>query len=405
MSGLGSVRKCDFDTDFEFCDVISSVSDRQVAPSAPKLTTAEAADVARSNIKLSVSEESDLSSTNSETTSKRHRRTGVYEISSDSEKNPHGRYLVKQNAIREEQSELDDKLFKQIENLKIEKGNASSENGGENLLVPPVSGYCSSTASAGSEDESDKMVCRLVRRCESSDSAIVHSDEETVTVRSNWGETREEIDELPYAYPVFSPYSPRRSIDHENVPTKTLIEAQCVPFPLDRKQSDSFSETSDILTNDSRRQSCFTDDSEEISRYRYWRTPSVVVSDYSDDPVGLSLEDIEYIRNQQKDNSSSPESSLHSSCSNLFGSNPDTFRKVSDCSTCSFSGDDDSEYSREGILYTLRLLISRINLDIKEEPVLSPHISTGIVIALLQQGCYVGVSDKILRIATYPYSL
>lgn len=73
----------------------------------------------------------------------------------------------------------------------------------ENLLVPPASGYCSSAASAGSEDESEKLAVfkkNQVRRCESLDSAIVHSDEESTTVNSNWGETREEIEELPYRY-------------------------------------------------------------------------------------------------------------------------------------------------------------------------------------------------------------
>lgn len=150
-------------------------------------------------------------------------------------------------------------------------------------------------------------------------------------------------------YPVFSPYSPRRSIDHDNVPSRTLLEAQFVALPLDRKASDAFSEISEQFTDDSRRQSCFTDDGDEIAKYRYWRTPSVVVSDYSDDPMGLTLEDIEYIRSKHKESFSSPESSLHSSYSNLnlYGSNPETYRKVSGCSTCSLSGDEDGDYSRE----------------------------------------------------------
>ncbi|KAL3272328.1 hypothetical protein HHI36_024396, partial [Cryptolaemus montrouzieri] len=320
-----------YNTDLEVNAVADTACDQQVAPVVLGSSSDELCDVAKSETKFFPEEDAGLSK-NLDATMKRYRRTGVYEISNDSENKSSEFYQMEHNSVQET---LVENIF---------------SNDNEKLTIPPVSGYCSSTASAGSEDEFDKAAFRkkIVRRCESSDSAIVHSDEETVTVHSNWGEKKEEIDELPYSYPVFSPYSPRRSIDHESVPRKTLIEAQFVPFPLDRKQSDCFSENSDLFTNDSRRQSCFTDD-DEVSRYRYWRTPSVVVSDYSDDPMGLTLDDIEYIRNQHLDNSSSPDSSLHSSCSNLnlCGSNPETFRKVSDCSTCSFSGDEDSEYSRE----------------------------------------------------------
>lgn len=148
-------------------------------------------------------------------------------------------------------------------------------------------------------------------------------------------------------------------MDHSNVPSKTLIEAQYVPCPLDRKFSDCGSDAADLDTKNidtTRRHSCFTDDGEETPRCRYFRTPSVVVSDYSDDVIGLTLEDIEYFRNQRKENSSSPESSLNSSCSNLNYcgssiSNLDAeyilrrpFRKSSNCSTCStLSGDEDTE--------------------------------------------------------------
>lgn len=177
-----------------------------------------------------------------------------------------------------------------------------------------------------------------VRRSGSSDSAVglTPSDEEP--------DKKE---------PLLSPYSPRGSVDHSNVPSKTLIEAQYLPCPLDRKFSDC---GSDFVDLDSRRHSCFTDDGEEAPRCRYFRTPSVVVSDYSDDVMGLTLEDIEYFRNQRKDNSSSGDSSLNSSCSNLNYcgstiSNLDAeyilrrpFRKSSDCSSCStLSGDEDGE--------------------------------------------------------------
>lgn len=188
-----------------------------------------------------------------------------------------------------------------------------------------------------------------MRRSGSSDSAVglTPSDEEPEPKKEDYKSIQS-----PY-------YSPRSSIDHSNVPSKTLIEAQYVPCPLDRKFSDC-SECVDLdLKNNidnSRRHSCFTDDGEEIPRCRYFRTPSVVVSDYSDDVIGLTLEDIEYFRSQRKENSSSPDSSLNSSCSNLNYcgstiSNLDAeyilrrpFRKSSDCSTCStLSGDEDAE--------------------------------------------------------------
>ncbi|XP_044749458.1 inositol-trisphosphate 3-kinase B isoform X2 [Coccinella septempunctata] len=301
----------------------SSTRGEQVAPDVLDENGYRSLDVAESM------EKEDPSSKGTDNRCKRHRKTGVFEIVNSS---------TKDNEVNE--------------SLGLsEKNENKTECNHDNLLVPPASSS-SSAASATSEDESEKheyLKNNLVRRCESSDSAIVHSDEEFTTVHSNWGEKNEEIDELPYSYPVFSPYSPRRSIDQENVPSRTILESQFVALPLDRKASDAFSEISDQFTYDSRRQSCITDDGDEIAKYRYWRTPSVVVSDYSDDPMGITLEDIEYIRNKHRENSSSPDSSLHSSYSNLnlYGSNPDTYQKLSDCSTCSFSGDEDADYPTE----------------------------------------------------------
>ncbi|XP_045480359.1 inositol-trisphosphate 3-kinase B-like [Harmonia axyridis] len=275
-------------------------------------------------------EEENPASKNPDRLGKRYRRTGVYGIPN----NPQNDEDI--------DGALEDK--KQILN-KIEPKN-------DNLLIPPASGYWSSITFAGSDDEFDKFgtfTRNQVGRCESSDSEILYSDEQSSTLYSNWGEKKEEIDDLPYEYPVFSPYSPRRSIDHDNVPSKTLLEAQFVALPFDRKPSDAFSELSEQFTDDSRRQSCFTDDGDEVAKYRYWRTPSVVVSDYSDDPMGLTLEDMENIRIKYKENSSSAESSLCSSYSNLnlYESNSETYRKMSDCSTCSFKGDDDDDCFKE----------------------------------------------------------
>lgn len=99
-------------------------------------------------------------------------------------------------------------------------------------------------------------------------------------------------------------------------------------------------------------QSFQTDDDESIvnPQYRYWRTPSVVVSDYSDDVpcfTSVTLEELE----QLKDLSSSECASGRSSVSGIVGGSvPDTEfslrtpeRKASDCSTCStLSGDEDT---------------------------------------------------------------
>ncbi|KYB27918.1 hypothetical protein TcasGA2_TC031102 [Tribolium castaneum] len=239
---------------------------------------------------------------------KRQRRTGVYELKSGS-------------------------IFKSVKLLRenyiamLQKTKESFLERDETLLAPP-SGY-----STGASDD-ERETKNKVQRCGSSDSAMGHSEDE------GWRERQD----------VKSPYSPRGSIDHDSVPSRTLLESKCVPLPVDRKFSDC---ASDCDFNDSRRHSVFTDDGEE-PRCRYWRTPSVVVSDYSDDIMGLTLEDIEYIRSQRKE-SSSPDSSLHSSCSNLnyCGSTISSleseyvlrkpFRKSSNCSTCSTLSDDEGD--------------------------------------------------------------
>lgn len=239
----------------------------------------------------------------------------------------------------------------------------------EGYLVPPPSGYCSSSNNSDDEGRNANWGWSKktsdVKRCCSSDSALglLQSDEERSVSPSAWSDNKpkesvhEEIDPREcVSESVLTPYynpNRRASIDHVNVPTRTLIEANIVPFPLNRKLS--YCDSIDDLEGkfDSRRQSCFTDDGDEPPRYRYWRTPSVVVSDYSDDVIGgLTLEDIEYFRSQRKSVNSSPDSSLNSSCSNLnyCGSSVSVLdgdytlqppsRKSSDCSTLSTFSDD-----------------------------------------------------------------
>lgn len=291
----------------------------------------------------------------------RQRRVGVYRINEDSASETRFKSV---KALRDKYQKMIEETT--VVDVKEEKAIVRKDR----YLIPPVSGYCSSSASAGSDDEKDRSWHTTkkghleVRRSGSSDSAVglTQSDEESSNVNvevadinSRWIDVAEKIGSST----SYSPYSPRGSIDHINVPTKTLIEAQYFSLPANRKFSDCPSDVECGEKNESRRQSCFTDDGDEQSRYRFWRTPSVVVSDYSDDVVGLTLDDIEYFRNQRKENSS-PDSSLHSSCSNLnyCGSTISSldseyilrkpFRKGSECSSCStFSGDEGDNDDRQ----------------------------------------------------------
>ncbi|GJQ77505.1 hypothetical protein Trydic_g20896 [Trypoxylus dichotomus] len=286
------------------------------------------------------------------------RRIGVCEINEN--RKPDEKFKSVK-VLRENYQQMIEKMKK---NVKEEKLNTVRK---DMYLIPPASEYYSSSASAGSDDEKERIWYTTkkrhaeVRRCGSSDSAVglTQSDDEvssnvnaeiTDNINLQWADTCEKKYATLHSQ-YYSPYSPRGSIDHINVPTKTLVEAQYFSLPLNRKYSDCPSDI-ECEKNESRRQSCFTDDGDEQSRYRFWRTPSVVVSDYSDDVIGLSLEDIEYLRNQRRENSS-PDSSLHSSCSNLnyCGSTISSleteyifkkpFRNGSDCSSCStFSGDE-----------------------------------------------------------------
>ncbi|KAK4887161.1 hypothetical protein RN001_003432 [Aquatica leii] len=299
----------------------------------------------------------------------RHRRIGVFELEKEfveeigfvSVKKLRENYL----AMLEENNKKFNTDEKHRKCMFDKSYSTDSQGVDETFLAPPPSGYCSSSASAGSDDEKEKSWFKYpeLHRSASSDSALgLNQSDEEVTDNSPTFDKKEYKDESIHYPFIRSPYSPRGSVDHINVPSKTLIESKFVPYPLDRKSSICGSEGTDGYddknASDSRRPSCFTDDGEEPPRFRFWRTPSIVVSDYSDDVVGLTLEDIEFFRNQRKETSSSPDSSVHSSCSNLNYcgstiSNLDTeyilrtpFRKISDCSTCStFSGDEDTEVS------------------------------------------------------------
>lgn len=109
-------------------------------------------------------------------------------------------------------------------------------------------------------------------------------------------------------------------------------------------------------------QSFQTDDEESSanSQYRYWRTPSVVVSDYSDDGphfTSVTLEELEQLQDVSSSECASGASSVSGSVGVSVGDTEYGLRtperKASDCSTCStLSGDE--EASCDALLQPLR---------------------------------------------------
>ncbi|XP_037816032.1 uncharacterized protein LOC119606554 [Lucilia sericata] len=184
---------------------------------------------------------------------------------------------------------------------------------------------------------------------------------------------------LPLAEPTLLPDSPimdtpvpsvAQNLNQNQIPTKVLLEERVVEIP--EVPGSGFSSRRESS------QSCFSDYLPgEMQGVRFVRTPSVVVSDYSDDiTCGITLEEIEYFRAQRLrrrrssletsgtekdalDNNS--DISASSSCSNLYycgstisaldgaeclvnGVRQQLERKTSDCSTCSVSGDEDANF-------------------------------------------------------------
>ncbi|KAL9877614.1 general transcriptional corepressor trfA-like isoform X1 [Glossina fuscipes] len=181
---------------------------------------------------------------------------------------------------------------------------------------------------------------------------------------------------LPLAEPTTLPDSPTPErelvaqipLPTTPIPSKVLLEERVVEIPEDHR--------SGISSRRESSQSCLSDfPPNEMQGIRFVRTPSVVVSDYSDDIMcGITLEEIEYFRAQRQrrrrssldtatDNNS--DVSAASSCSNLYycgstisaldgaeclvnGERIQLERKTSDCSiTCSLSGDEDGFTIRE----------------------------------------------------------
>uniref|UniRef100_A0AAG5CPL0 Uncharacterized protein n=1 Tax=Anopheles atroparvus TaxID=41427 RepID=A0AAG5CPL0_ANOAO len=153
------------------------------------------------------------------------------------------------------------------------------------------------------------------------------------------------------------------------VRSKMILEAQLIELPLAADGAADGPQHQQLgcppSTSVSRRESAQSYISDTAEGVRYVRTPSVVVSDYSDDTMcGITLEEIEYFRRHRlRRGSADCESDISaaSSCSNLnyCGSSISALegceyqcglrtpeRKVSDCSTCStVSCDEDEGYS------------------------------------------------------------
>ncbi|XP_055549282.1 uncharacterized protein LOC129732420 isoform X2 [Wyeomyia smithii] len=243
--------------------------------------------------------------------------------------------------------------------------------------------YCSS------DEDGDQMKIKnrdKVTRSSSSDSALGLeediSQQEQQQIINSVGKTRRltlgvsdiplRSALLPVPEPALLPTSDSTTIGVEHCPTvvrsKMILEAQLIELPLGNAvplaDSAGSSEALGSLSNSiSRRESAqsYVSDS-GVDGVRYVRTPSVVVSDYSDETMcGITLEEIEYLRRHQLRRLSidcESDISAASSCSNLnyCGSSISALegcdyqcglrtpeRKVSDCSTCSTLSIDEED--------------------------------------------------------------
>lgn len=113
----------------------------------------------------------------------RQRRRGVYEMS---EENLSEEALVEFKSVKQLRQHYQAMLEKTYKNLSPEdKDCTPGKEKSSDFLVPPSSGYCSSSASGASDDEKDKNCYgKGFRRSASSDSAV-HSDDECFNL-SNW---------------------------------------------------------------------------------------------------------------------------------------------------------------------------------------------------------------------------
>lgn len=239
-----------------------------------------------------------------------------------------------------------------------------------------------------------------VERSSSSDSALgmdeeilIASDAPPTNALRRMTLTVSDIPLRPALFPIAEPHllpdspsSPTASTDSGNsiapstVPSKMILEARIVELPppppptllANTSYYRRFSCNPDVPS--SRRESShsffgdFGPGDDGYGRSRYVRTPSVVVSDYSDDTTcGITLEELEFLRSKQRKSSDGggagddSDMSAASSCSNLnyCGSTISALdaceilqslsglatpeRKDSSCSTCSILSDGAAE--------------------------------------------------------------
>lgn len=256
-----------------------------------------------------------------------------------------------------------------------------------------ISPYSSSSEDEGKSDGNKSIRLKAdsrdkVTRSASSDSALGLDDDnepDTMVYKDRRRSTLTVSDIplrpalLPVAEPTSLPESPTNILivpfdvvppAVTSVPSKTLLEARIVEIVPPTVHADDKSSAEQINTRRESSQSHVSDTGEE-HRIRYVRTPSVVVSDYSDDVMcGITLEELEFFRRQRLRRESIQEVdrygsdiSAASSCSNLnyCGSTISAIdagemyqsssgletphRKTSACSSCStFSGDEDDAF-------------------------------------------------------------
>ncbi|XP_031638734.1 uncharacterized protein LOC116350893 isoform X2 [Contarinia nasturtii] len=284
------------------------------------------------------------------------------------------------------------------ESLKNQRFISTSPLSDEGLAI--ASPYCSS----GEEEDVKTPVHEKVERSSSSDSAI-HLDDEILARMADLSPRNQQrrmtltvtdIPLRPALLPVAEPTSlpdsplpPQQPFDFIPsstnlaplvVPSKMILEARIVEIPTPTPTSPAQlndNKTSSYFGQISRRESCVSED--DMSHVRIVRTPSVVVSDYSEDVLcGITLEELEFFRQQRKSSlgaaldsprSSATEAtdylsdlSAASSCSNLnycgssisllddnYSQSPTETpeRKFSSCSTCSIGQEDNEEESSQ----------------------------------------------------------
>lgn len=329
-------------------------------------------------------------------------------------------------AIDEKKSECDEFCNRKLEDSDRRSISNNSLISDEGCLTN-ISPYSSS----GEDDEYSRLskyeqaikIREKVERSASSDSALGLDDEIIGSELPSSGSLQRRMTLtvtdiplrsalLPVAEPTSLPESPTMISQQQTewysnnppvaIPSKMILEARIVEIPTPPPMTDtnikfpSFS--SDRMSRRASSQSYVSDigGNEDSNHVRYVRTPSVVVSDYSDDVVcGITLEELEFFRNQRKSSLGATNAigestdcedlsdlSAASSCSNLnycgstISALDDSYtsvsglqtpeRKSSNCSSCStLSIDDDEEVFSSSLIQALNQQNKKVCKHIK----------------------------------------